>query len=200
MDPQSGGMTIKLPMEIERRLTRTLSEVRSLAASRGQHAEFDAELRLVAEAVRDAVWWQSRGLAEHALRAMDVLSEKLDGAAARPVPDAGASEARGHERGSCPAHLSARLRTLAAHARHVAEAGDLDGALRAELEVVDRTVQLALHTDSRVAAESALKLVRAFAKGLPAAQNAVARIPQIGRVATHERPSTLEPADHAEQE
>lgn len=198
--PKTERVTIKLPTNLESRLTRALAEARALAASRGREVDLDTELRFVAEAVQEALWWQSRALAEHALRATRALVIDLKQVPAKRTPSSDRSKPGDNESGSCPPHLAARLQTLAAHVRHTAESRDIDGTLATELEVLDRAVRLALETDSKVAAESALRLVRTFAKRLPAVRNAVPYLPQVGRVVTQEQPSILAPTDPSKRE
>lgn len=192
---QTGGMTMTLPEEIERRLATALAEVQSLAVARGRQAAFASALRSAEESVRDALWWQSRGLAEHALREIQALSGELGRAPAVALPADGAVGTPGAVRGSCPAHLSARLKVVAGHVRHLAEERDVEGALKTEIDVLNRTVALALEADSQKAVESALRLVRVLAERIPAVQRTVARVPQFGEVGADEQPSTLGPAD-----
>lgn len=82
-------MTITLPGEIESQLNDALDEVRSLAVAGGRDGAFASRLRYVEESVRDALTWQSRALAEHALRVTQALRVELEGPTLVAAPDGG---------------------------------------------------------------------------------------------------------------
>jgi hypothetical protein len=90
-----------------------------------------------------------------------------------------------------PGHLVARLDTLTAHVRHLARDRGLEGTFLRELEVLDRSAERALEAGSTEMVQNVLAEVRALARRLAEAEQAVARVAEHGRVPASELSSTL---------